>query len=118
MNVTYFVVGNQLFSIPAPFKPRCSVNKKRFHEEIVNLKKGEEGDISFQKFLGNVVSCESTKDVLHPKISVSDNSLTSEEPSINSIIHEFFSGENHSNSQSIPDDRLTSKKRKFVEIVN
>jgi hypothetical protein len=116
MSLTYFVVRGQLFSIAATFIPRYSVNKKRSHEEKEMLKEGEDGCKSLEKLLLYTSSNENIEGVLKPKVS--DNPLPPKELSINSIIDEFFSGENHSNSQSIPDDRLPSKKRKFVEIVN
>lgn len=116
MSLIYFTNREKLFSITGPFKPRSSVNKKRSHEEIEKLNEGEEGDKSLQNLLYITGSYKSIEDVLKPEVS--DNSLPSEELSLNSIIHEFFSGGNHSNSQPIPDDRLPSKKRKHVEMLN
>jgi len=116
-----FVFGTE-FNLSPENALEFSGNKKktRFEnhtsEQKKELKEGEEGDKSFQKFLEKVGSCKSLEDVLKPEVT--NNSLPSEELSLNSIIHEFFSGGNHSNSQPIPDDRLPSKKRKHVEMLN
>jgi len=85
-------------------------------EEKKKLKEGEDGCKSFDIFMNHVGSRKSFKEVL----GLNEENSNDAQPSmpIHLLVSNFFSGENHSNSQSIPDDRLPSKKRKFVEILN
>jgi hypothetical protein len=97
-------------------KPRCSVNKKRSHEEMVNLKKGENGCKSFDNLLSIAGSYKSIEDVLRPEESV--NNVSSEEKSddtqplipYHSIVSSILSGD-------IPNNNLPIKKIKFEEIL-